>query len=112
MPRLADTVNEDFDQIVSPVCLGWDRTIQVPSHTYIVSGWGRTNNDNDDWGDFRGAGAHSAKLKKLQVPIIPLERCTSEWPAFGDLTEKQICAGGIEGTYLPNIHFLALKWFI
>ena len=97
LPRLAITVNEEFDQIVAPACIAWDRTIQVPTDAHIVSGWGRTNNDAYDRGDIRVSGAHSAKLKKLEVPIIPLDRCTTEWPIFKDLTQKQICAGGILG---------------
>lgn len=99
MPRLAITEVEDFDQIVSPACIAWDRTIEVPTSTHIVSGWGRTNNDAFDKGDIRVSGAHSSKLKKLEVPIIPLERCKTESPIFKDLTEKQICAGGIKGTH-------------
>ena len=38
LPRLVLTNEEDFNQIVQPVCLGWDNTIQVPEANYIVSG--------------------------------------------------------------------------
>ena len=51
MPRPAITVNEDYDQIVIPVCLGWDSTIPVPKTTHLVAGWGRTSNDRADQGD-------------------------------------------------------------
>jgi len=97
LPRLALTIEEDFDQLVSPVCLGWDQTIQVPDHTFTVSGWGRTNNDGSDLGDFKTAGAHSSKLLKLIVPRIPLDKCKADFPIFEDLPEKVFCAGGEEG---------------
>jgi len=98
LPRLATTYFEDFDEIVGPVCLGWDKTIKVPDNQYVVSGWGRTNNDAYDRGDIGVSGAHSAKLQKLTVPRIPLDKCKVDYPIFKDLTEKQICAGGIKGT--------------
>jgi len=98
LPRLATTYFEDFDEIVGPVCLGWDKTIKVPDSQYVVSGWGRTNNDAYDRGDIGVSGAHSAKLQKLTVPRIPLDKCKVDYPIFKDLTEKQICAGGIKGT--------------
>ena len=53
-----------------------------------------------DKGDNVIAGAHSKILQKLIVPIIPTQECKSR---FGDylgiegISEKQICAGGIEG---------------
>jgi len=97
LPRLAITIEEDFDQIVMPACLGWDNTIQVPDDIFIASGWGRTNNDVYDRGDIGSAGAHSARLKKLAVPLIPLDQCTKDYSIFKDLTEKQICAGGKKG---------------
>jgi len=98
LPRLAITAAEDFDEIVFPVCLGWDNTITVPKDKFIVSGWGRTNNDAYDKGDIRDAGAHSAILQKLEnVPFIDYERCKKNWTIFRGITEKQICAGGIPG---------------
>merc|ERR1711956_203547 len=48
-------------------------------------------------GDIVAAGAHSARLKKLAVPLIPLDQCTKDFSIFKDLTEKQICAGGKKG---------------
>jgi len=98
LPRLAITAAEDFDQIVFPVCLGWDNTITVPKDQFTVSGWGRTNNDAYDRGDIRVAGAHSAVLQKLEnVPFIDNETCKKNWTIFRGITEKQICAGGIKG---------------
>ena len=82
---------------MSPACLGWDQTIKVPDHTFVVSGWGRTNNDGSDLGDFKTAGAHSSKLLKLIVPRIPLDKCKADFPIFEDLPEKVFCAGGEEG---------------
>ena len=102
-------MEEDFDQIVMPACLGWDNTIQVPNENFIVSGWGRTNNDAYDRGDIRLSGAHSARLKKLAVPLIPLDQCR-DFSIFKGLTENQICAGGKKGTKcLFYISFLNSK---
>ena len=110
LPRLAQTIEEDFDQIVMPACLGWDNTIQVPDGNFIASGWGRTNSDVYDRGDIGSSGAHSAILKKLAVPLIPLDQCTKDYSIFKDLTEKQICAGGRKGTKcLFSILFLHSK---
>ena len=64
LPRLAITVNEEYDQIVLPACMGWDRTMNVPDSKYIVSGWGRTNNDVFDRGDIGVAGAHTRNLRE------------------------------------------------
>jgi len=97
LPRLASTFMEDFDEIVSPVCLGWDNTIEVPKENYLVSGWGRTNNVYGDRGDIGVSGAHSAKLQKLEVPFIDIETCKNDFPIFKQLTEKQLCAGGKAG---------------
>ena len=48
------------------------------------------------------SGAHSKFLQKLILPVIPIEECKSK---FGDylgiqnITQKQICAGGIKGKF-------------
>jgi len=97
LPRLATTYLEDFDSIVGPACIGWDRTIKVPDSKYVVSGWGRTNNDAYDRGDIGVSGAHSVYLQKLEIPRIPIEKCKADFPIFKDLSAKQICAGGIKG---------------
>ena len=100
---------------MSPVCLGWDQTIQVPDHTFVVSGWGRTNNDGSDLGDFKTAGAHSSKLLKLIVPRIPLDKCKADFPIFENLPEKVFCAGGEEGKFsfmnFCNLIFLLIKYY-
>jgi len=102
LPRLANTATENsdgldpFDEIVFPVCLGWDNTITVPKDKFTVSGWGRTSNDPYDRGDTKEAGAHSSILQKLEnVPFIDHETCKKNWTIFRGITEKQICAGGI-----------------
>jgi len=97
LPRLVDTFEEEFDQIVSPVCLGWDNTIEVPSTKYLVSGWGRTNNEAFNRGDIKVSGAHSAKLQKLEVPLIDAKTCAANNAILKTITEKQVCAGGIKG---------------
>ena len=99
LPRLAITANEDFDQIVHPACLGWDNTIQVPGEQYMVSGWGRTSNNVFDRGDLKESGAHSSKLQKLIVPLVPLAECKANNKAFQDITIKQMCAGGLIGKF-------------
>ena len=109
LPRPALTIEEDVNQIVQPVCLGWDNTIQVPDANYIVSGWGRTNNDlndyqNDDSINIRvvSAGSQSYTLKINEVSVITLDQCIKDYSIFKDLSEKQICAGGFKGMY---VHF-------
>jgi len=97
LPRLVDTFIEDFDQIVSPVCLGWDNTIEVPSSQHMVSGWGRTNNEAFNRGDIKASGAHSAKLQKLVVPLIDYKTCAADNAILKTITEKQLCAGGLKG---------------
>ena len=48
------------------------------------------------------SGAHSKFLQKLILPVIPIEECKSK---FGDylgiqnITQKQICAGGIKAKF-------------
>ena len=54
------------------------------------------------------SGAHSKFLQKLILPVIPLKECKSK---FGDylgiqnITQKQICAGGINGKFMIFIPF-------
>ena len=97
LPREAITSNEDPYQTVLPACLDWDQAYQTPPNTYIVAGWGRTNNDVYDRGDIGSAGAHSSRLKALELPYIPLDQCKSDYSIYKDITEKQICAGGKKG---------------
>jgi len=98
LPSLAITSNEDFDQIVNPACLGWDRTIQVPGEQYMVSGWGRTTNNIYDRGDKFKSGGHSAILQKVIVPHLTFQQCQAT--QIGKNLHKdrrQLCAGGEKG---------------
>jgi len=98
LPRLAITYNEDFDQIVSPACLRWDKTIEVPGQQYMVSGWGRTTNNIYDQGDKPKSGAHSSKLMKVVVPIKTFKECKGT--LIGKRiheSKRQMCAGGEKG---------------
>ena len=98
LPREAITYNENIDQIVLPACLDWNQSFLNPPNTYIAAGWGRTNNDVYDRGDIGVSGAHSSKLRKVEVPYIPIDQCKSDYSIFRDLSrERQICAGGIKG---------------
>ena len=97
LPREAITYNENIDQIVLPACLDWNQAYQTPANTYIVAGWGRTNNDVYDRGDIGSSGAHSSKLKALELSYIPLDQCKKDYAIYRDITEKQICAGGKKG---------------
>ena len=97
LPREAITSNKDPYQTVLPACLDWDQAYQTPPNTYIVAGWGRTNNDVYDRGDIGSAGAHSSRLKAVELPYIPLDQCKSDYSIYKDITEKQICAGGKRG---------------
>ena len=80
-------------------------------NSHIVMGWGRTNNKRADVGDRFSGGAHSNILQQLEVPFIANELCRSNYTAFQSITSnKQICAGGIEGIYL-NISTIILYYF-
>ena len=98
LPREAVTYNENIDQIVLPACLDWNQAFQNPANTYIAAGWGRTNNDDFDKGDYLSVGVYSSKLRKVEVPYIPLDQCKSDYYVFRNITaNRQICAGGIKG---------------
>ena len=106
LPKLAITVNEDIDQIVLPICLGWPgrSDIQVPKGKFIVAGWGRTSNDPFDRGDTPSTGAHSRLLQKLELPIFSGTHCQSRFRRLfsGIHPDKHICAGGEEGNVLTE----------
>jgi len=50
LPSLAKTVIEDPDELVLPVCMPWNDTIEIKENELFVMGWGRTNNDDTDYG--------------------------------------------------------------
>lgn len=103
LPRPAQTAYEDPDEIVMPICLGWNQAIRVPENKFIVAGWGRTSNDPFDKGDTQEAGAHSALQQKLEVPIISADECKSKFAIFDRInSERHICAGGIKGIKAIN----------
>ena len=133
LPRPALTFEEDFNQIVQPVCLGWDNTIQVPDANYIVSGFAHTNNNVYNWArsqlvrESRQFGSQiehinlfqniaavnnqnlraepEGRLKKNEAFVIPLDQCKKDYSIFKDLSEKQICADGFVGTvFFISIH--------
>ena len=98
LPREAITYNENIDQIVLPACLDWNQAFLNPANTYIAAGWGRTQNDVYDRGDIGVSGAHSSRLRKVEVPYIPIDQCKSDYSIFQDIShDRQICAGGIKG---------------
>ena len=109
LPKLAITVNEDHNQIVLPICLGWPgrSDIQVPKGKFIVAGWGRTSNDPFDRGDTPSTGAHSRLLQKLELPIFSIfsgTQCQSRFRRLfsGIHPDKHICAGGEQGNVLTE----------
>ena len=99
LPREAITSNENLHQTVLPACLDWDRGNQNPADIYIVTGWGKTNNNLYDIEDFEVSGTYSSKLRRVKVSIIPLDQCISDFYSKGqDITsEGIICAEGIKG---------------
>ena len=97
LPREAVTSNENLHQTVLPACLDWNQAYQNPANSYIVAGWGRANNDEYDRGDIGSAGAHSSRLKAVELPYIPLDQCKRDYTIYENITEKQICAGGKRG---------------
>ena len=97
LPREAITSNEKLDKTVLPACLDWDQAYQNPANIYIVAGWGRTSNDLYNRGDELLSGAHSSRLRQVEVPYIPLDQCLSDWYGHNVTPEGIICAGGTKG---------------
>ncbi|CAH1954511.1 unnamed protein product [Acanthoscelides obtectus] len=70
---------------IRPICLLEDPS-QKP-HKYIVSGWGKTEQDRV-----------SAVKMKVDLPYIEKENCKQSYKALGmELIESQTCAGGEAG---------------
>jgi hypothetical protein len=88
---------QDAAENVMPVCLAWKKEIQLPSKQNVVMGWGRTNNEEGDFGNQTISGAFSSILQQLNVSEVPYEAC-KEKPLFKNISPtKHICAGGEEG---------------
>lgn len=95
LPRLATTYIEEPRQNVFPICLAWKRSIRLPDGEFLVTGWGRSNNDPSDPGFIRTAGTFEAKQQKLVVPLIPIRKCKSDYRIFKKISDtKHLCAGG------------------
>ena len=93
---------------VTPVCLPWaandpGRALTTQADL-LVTGWGRvTNNRRKANANFRRFKASTRTLKKLKVPAVSRKKC-NEIEIFKNLnTDLQICAGGVEGTYLHSV---------
>ena len=94
LPRLAETYQENVDQLVIPICLGWHR-VQIPSNHAVVAGWGRTSNDFSDRGDLAESGAFSNVLQKVEVNLLTDSECLQNFKNLN--TQRQMCAGGEGG---------------
>lgn len=43
------------------------------------------------------SGFKSSELKKVSLPVLPLENCQQVYNRFAPITPDQICAGGYQG---------------
>ncbi|CAH2094433.1 unnamed protein product [Euphydryas editha] len=86
--RLAHAV--EFSDFVKPICLPITQELRSNSfegYNMEVAGWGQTES------------RHNSDVKmKVRVPIVKNNKCQDIYRKEGRiLTEKQICAGGLEG---------------
>merc|ERR1711953_279055 len=88
LPRLANTFLEEPEYKVLPICMGWNPSVELPSGTVQVAGWGKTENTT-----------HSDVLLKVQVDMMMAKECKLNFPSFNFIADDdtQICAGGQKG---------------
>ena len=76
------------DKAPTPICLpkpgSWHNLFD--NQKALVSGWGL--------GD-ENAGSTTRLLQKLDVPVIPMQKCKDAMPH--DLTDRMLCAGFLQG---------------
>jgi len=71
---------------LAPICVPQsDKPISLVGKMATVIGWGLTDPDN--------ARSASANLRKLNVPILPLQDCEDVATAL--VTSRNICAGSL-----------------
>ncbi len=98
LPWAAITTNEDSSHAVFPICMPWNSGIEMPDEELIVAGWGRTHNNRTDYGNIFQSGTFSNVLKKLTVPLVPIQQCKSRYDLFSNISSlRHICAGGETG---------------
>ncbi|XP_019880112.2 CLIP domain-containing serine protease HP8 isoform X2 [Aethina tumida] len=76
------------DPNVQPICLPSDEAANADlvGTQPVVTGWGVTED-----------GTKSSKLLKVQIPIVPTSECRKVYSHFAPISEKQVCAGGVDG---------------
>ncbi|XP_063911848.1 phenoloxidase-activating enzyme 1-like [Zophobas morio] len=74
-----------FTDYILPICLLENRKKTMSE--YFVAGWGKTE-----------SGALSGVKLKIAIPYFTWEQCANKYNTTRlQLTERQICAGGVEG---------------
>ena len=91
---LVDTISEDPDLPVMPVCLPHpdhtDEPIQVKD--FMVIGWGKSQN-SDSIDDVLRQGVATRFPQKLALPLFDRDACGVIFPG---INSGQICAGGVQ----------------
>ncbi|XP_006890944.1 PREDICTED: transmembrane protease serine 4 [Elephantulus edwardii] len=77
-----------FSGTVRPICLPFSDEELVPATPVWVVGWGFTEQDG---------GKMSDALLQASVEVIDSTRCNAEDAYQGEVTEKMLCAGVLEG---------------
>ncbi len=97
-----------------PVCLPWQQTLK-PSDTlgqFYVAGWGQSTYFAADVDNLNRFGVLEPNMLYAQLPIVPNNECDAQ---LGH-PDYHICAGGVLGKKIPQIHLnfyivtLALAW--
>ncbi|XP_072810027.1 transmembrane protease serine 4 isoform X1 [Vicugna pacos] len=78
-----------FSGTVRPICLPFSDEVLAPATPVWVIGWGFTE---------QGRGKMSDTLLQASVQIINSTRCNAEDAYQGEVTEKMLCAGMLEGS--------------
>ncbi|EPY88065.1 transmembrane protease serine 4 [Camelus ferus] len=78
-----------FSGTVRPICLPFSDEVLAPATPVWVIGWGFTE---------QGGGKMSDTLLQASVQIINSTRCNAEDAYQGEVTEKMLCAGILEGS--------------
>ncbi|XP_037697539.1 transmembrane protease serine 4 [Choloepus didactylus] len=77
-----------FSGTIRPICLPFSDEELIPATPVWIIGWGFTEQDG---------GKISDVLLQASVQIIDSTRCNAEDAYGGEVTEKMLCAGSLEG---------------
>nr|XP_036848513.1 transmembrane protease serine 4 [Manis javanica] len=78
-----------FSSTVRPICLPFSDEVLAPATPLWVTGWGFTE---------QNGGKMSDTLQQVSVQVTESSRCNAEDTYQGEVTEKMLCAGILEGS--------------